>query len=330
MIKLAYVKEKTGFDSTDKHLAKMTHIAYSFAKVNDGFEAFVDFKYSDELAKFQELHPEIKVLIAIGGWGAGNFSEAVATKENLEKFVGSIMEIVNQYNFDGVDLDWEYPCFNDSNISSNTRDRVNFTLLVGLLRARLGENKSISFACGGLHKMIDSYEFAKLYELTDFMNLMSYDMGGSFNSTGHQTNLYYSEQTNQYGADDFVKFFDSLGYKKDKINIGCAFYARGASGLTSYNDGILCEYINGEEGLYFDYHDVLKLIEENDIEVKYDEKASAVYFKHEDTFYTFDDPRTILNKLKYVTKHELAGIMFWEHVTDKSRTLIETIINYEG
>lgn len=330
MIKLAYIKEKNGFDSQDVDLKQMTHIAYSFAKVVD-VKGSINFEmlYEQELIIFKEENPSIKVLMAIGGWGAGNFSESVFTDENRLKFVSSIMKLVNKYSFDGVDLDWEYPIFSDGNISSNTLDRLNFTKFVKLLRDSLGTDKTISFACGGLHKMIDSYEFSKLYDLTDFMNLMSYDMGGSFNSTGHQTNLFYSEQTGQYGAADYVEFFDGLGYKKDKINIGCAFYGRGASGLSNVNDGILCEYISGEEGLYFDYHEIKKLIEENQLIVNYDVEASAVYIKHNDIFITYDDKITIQNKLKYVDENKLAGIMFWEHETDKSRELIKVIINYK-
>ncbi len=330
MIKLAYVKEKNGFDSNDPHLKKMTHIAYSFAKVVDK-AGTIEFKmlYEQELIKFKAENPNVKVIMAVGGWGAGNFSESVFTVENRQRFVNNLHQLLIKYNFDGIDLDWEYPNFSDGQISSNSLDRINFTKFVELLRVSIGPNKSISFACGGLHKMVDSYEFDKLYQLTDFMNLMTYDMGGSFNSTGHQTNLYYSKQTGQFGADDYVKYFDKLGYKKDKINIGCAFYGRGATGLSNYNEGLLCEYITGQEGLYFDYHVIKELIERKQLIVHYDIEASAVYVKDEDTFITYDDKRTITNKLKYVEEQKLAGIMFWEHETDKSRELIETIINYK-
>lgn len=330
MIKLAYVKEKNGFDSKDIHLKKMTHIAYSFAKVIDTIGT-VEFKmlFEDELIKFKQENPNIKVVMAVGGWGAGNFSESVFTEGNRINLVTNLKKLLDKYNFDGIDLDWEYPCFSDGQISSNSLDRINFTKFVELLRKEIGGDKSISFACGGLHKMVDSYEFDKLYTLTDFMNLMSYDMGGSFNSTGHQTNLFYSEKTGQYGAADYVDYFDKLGYKKDKINIGCAFYGRGATGLSNLNDGFLCEYISGEEGLYFDYHDIKALIDSGECQVLFDEAASAVYLKHNDTFITYDNVLTIENKLKYVEKNKLAGIMFWEHETDKTRDLIEVIINYK-
>ncbi|BGP38961.1 hypothetical protein JCM10450v2_002918 [Rhodotorula kratochvilovae] len=51
-----------------------------------------------------------KVNIAVGGWSDSvYFSGAVASASRRTKFVQSIVKIVNDYNLDGVDVDWEYP-----------------------------------------------------------------------------------------------------------------------------------------------------------------------------------------------------------------------------
>ena len=56
-------------------------------------------------------NPALKVLIAVGGWNAGStiFSQMASTSANRQSFINSAVDLVMQYNFDGLDMDWEYP-----------------------------------------------------------------------------------------------------------------------------------------------------------------------------------------------------------------------------
>ena len=54
----------------------------------------------------------IKVLVAIGGWNdsAGNkYSRLVNSAPARTRFIQHILEFIKKHNFDGLDLDWEYP-----------------------------------------------------------------------------------------------------------------------------------------------------------------------------------------------------------------------------
>ena len=72
----------------------------------------------------------VRVVLSIGGGGSGSlgFSDACLTDESRAKFVNSIMEIVKEYQFDGVDLDWEYPAWTGLS-DSRPEDKDNFTKL---------------------------------------------------------------------------------------------------------------------------------------------------------------------------------------------------------
>lgn len=54
----------------------------------------------------------IKVLISLGGWndsGGDKFSRLVNNPEARKKFNEHALSFIQQYGFDGLDLDWEFP-----------------------------------------------------------------------------------------------------------------------------------------------------------------------------------------------------------------------------
>lgn len=64
----------------------------------------------------------------MGGWNAGSgaFSSMVASTESRLLFVNSAIDFLRKYDFDGLDLDWEYP----TRRGGRPEDRENFAKLV--------------------------------------------------------------------------------------------------------------------------------------------------------------------------------------------------------
>lgn len=64
----------------------------------------------------------VKVSIAIGGWNDSSgdkYSRMVNNAASRRAFVSSVLRFLKQYEFDGLDLDWEYPkCWQVSNVIS--------------------------------------------------------------------------------------------------------------------------------------------------------------------------------------------------------------------
>ena len=67
-----------------------------------GFRKVTDLKY---------VNPKLKVTLAIGGWNEGStkYSEMARDATKRKSFVESVITFLKQHNFDGLDLDWEYP-----------------------------------------------------------------------------------------------------------------------------------------------------------------------------------------------------------------------------
>ncbi|KAF9027393.1 glycoside hydrolase, partial [Hymenopellis radicata] len=51
-----------------------------------------------------------KIVLSIGGWGGSYwFSHSMSSASNRGKLVGALVDAVNIFGLDGIDIDWEYP-----------------------------------------------------------------------------------------------------------------------------------------------------------------------------------------------------------------------------
>lgn len=72
--------------------------------------------------------PNLKLLVSVGGWD-GNpkvFSSLVSTDKNINTFAGNAINFLRSRNFDGLDVDWEFPAARGSSPS----DRQRFTRMI--------------------------------------------------------------------------------------------------------------------------------------------------------------------------------------------------------
>ena len=62
-----------------------------------------------QIVDLRKQKPELKVLLSIGGWGSGRFSEMAANDEYRRAFAADCDRVVKEFALDGIDIDWEYP-----------------------------------------------------------------------------------------------------------------------------------------------------------------------------------------------------------------------------
>lgn len=104
-------------------------------------------------------------------------------------FVESALNFTQQHKFDGLDLDWEYPSFR----GGKPADRQSFSAVVKeLSEAFKAKNLLISAAVSANALNIAySYDCRTISNHLDFINVMTYDLNGSWDSfTGHHTALF--------------------------------------------------------------------------------------------------------------------------------------------
>jgi GH18 family chitinase len=145
----------------------------------------------------------VRVNIAVGGWGWDNeFEQLAAIPESRSAFVQNLVEFVNQYQLDGVDIDWEYP--------DQGQSAQNYLALMKELRAALPD-KEISTAVISFGDDVGLGIPDETFELIDQLNVMTYDGEIHGSLVEFQKGLAY---------------WSRRGVPKEKINIGVPFYSR--------------------------------------------------------------------------------------------------------
>ncbi len=84
-----------------------------------------------QFSGLKTYNKQLKTLIALGGWNEGSkrLSPLVADAARRRAFVKSAVRFLRQYNFDGLDLDWEYPA---SRSGGKPEDRDNYVKFVAV------------------------------------------------------------------------------------------------------------------------------------------------------------------------------------------------------
>ena len=327
---MAYVFGDTG-DIEKYPVHRLTHIIYSFLHL-DGNELSIDKELQSgeirQLVALKEKYPDLKIIVALGGWGGcASCSDVFSTSIGRDEFVRSAVNLMTDYQLDGLDLDWEYPAIKGfAGHTYKPDDRKNFTALVKSLRKAFSDNFELSFAAGaGLSFLQNSIEWELVMPLVDHVNLMTYDLvTGESEFTGHHTPLY-STAMQEASADYAVRYLVARGVDPGKIVIGAAFYARVWANVNAVAGSAL--YQGGDFKEFVAYKDLAGYFDGEAIR-HWDNVAKAAYRYNASTksFATFDDRQSVALKAQYAIDEGLGGIMFWQLSGDTYQDgLLDTI-----
>ncbi|WP_309248642.1 glycosyl hydrolase family 18 protein [Streptomyces sp. MNP-20] len=307
---------RTGAKGDPKYLVgnipwtKVTHINYAFAHVKDDkisvgdtsdpknpatgmtwpgnpraeMDDSLPYKgHFNLLTKYKKRHPSVKTLISVGGWAETRAFYSMATNADgsvnqggIDTFADSVVDFLQRYGFDGVDIDYEYPTAlpktgnpKDWDVADPRRKGLTkgYNALMKTLREKLdraGADKGRYFqltsagsSSGYLVRGLDS---GQALQYQDFVNVMSYDLHGSWNKyVGPQAPLYDDGKDNELAAagiyDDQkadTKDFQKHGYfntdwayhyyrgalPAGRINLGLPYYTRGWRDVQGGQDGL--------------------------------------------------------------------------------------------
>lgn len=302
---------------------ELTHIIYSFLKLQNDTLTFRDSAQQNtvqQLVQLKSIYPQLKIMVSIGGWsGCAPCSDLFALEEHRKNLAKTTVALFKKYGIDGLDLDWEYPAIEGfPGHKFDAADKNNFTELVKALRQEMGNDYLLTFAAGGFVQYLEkSIDWSAVMPVVDFVNLMTYDLIGGYDTvTGHHAQLY----DYRAGQESTAKCVNWLLNKKvapAKLIIGAAMYARVWQNVPDTNHG-LYQPGNFKRGVaYYDFENYFS--DTSGFTYHWDRKAKAPfqYNKSLGLFATFDDKHSIKEKTKFIRRKKLGGIMFWELEQDK-------------
>lgn len=96
----------------------------------------------ERVANTKLRNPHLQVWISVGGWSFNDpgpyrsIFGAIAGDSRLSaQFAQNCIDFMNQYGFDGIDIDWEYPGADDR--GGTLADIANFPRMLGIIQNRL-------------------------------------------------------------------------------------------------------------------------------------------------------------------------------------------------
>ena len=174
-----------------------------------------------------------KAVLMVGGAGEIDGWRGAASNANRDAFVANLFTVVDEFGFDGLDLDWE---------PLESTDEPDVQALAQALRAaRPGMILTVPVAWinSNFSDPPDPW-WGQIAPLFDRINIMTYDMAGAWDGwqSWHNSALQGETPTTPSSVSSSVLFYLASGVPAHKLGVGTAFYGYCWQGVTGpHQDG---------------------------------------------------------------------------------------------
>ncbi|KAK2611936.1 hypothetical protein QQS21_002042 [Conoideocrella luteorostrata] len=312
----------------------LTHLNYAFAYVDpNSFEittmdSATPARIFQEVADLKKTNPSLQIFVSLGGWTFSDngtatqpvFGNIARSSAYRQKFAINVLKFLNTYGYDGVDIDWEYPGAPDR--GGQPDDVVTYPLLLQTLRQSFdasGQELGITFTAPSSYWYLRWFDLPQLVKWADWINLMSYDLHGVWDST-NPIGSKVQGHTNLTEIQLAAELFWRAKIPPSKIAVGFGFYGRAFTladpSCTTpgclFSSGAKPGVCTGTSG-YLAYYEVQDILSKNkDLKPIYDKDAAVKYMTFDkDQWISYDDADTFADKISWAKKVGFSGSLIW-------------------
>ena len=246
----------------------------------------------------------VPAIMSFGGAGNGAFMDCI--EEQPEVIADGIADFVEEWGFDGADIDAE-----------PVRDHPNYDVFITHLRERL-PNAILTAAINAAPSL-----FARVHDKFDQINMMTYDLSGAwqgwyswhnaaiYNPSGGTERITIPGSSTEYpNIEQWVNRYHEAGVPLDKLGFGIDLYGYVWTGVNAPEQNA-----SGAERRFGEtsYDNLVDEFPGIATDPEWDENAQASWYGTDNQFVSFDNEQTIRAKFDYAREKGVSGMIIWEY-----------------
>ncbi|UJR15985.1 hypothetical protein I4U23_002904 [Adineta vaga] len=313
-----------------------THIIYAFAYISN--ETFLIRKVEDNdedlyrrVNALKKRNPKLKTLLGVGGWNMKSYAFSIMVHDSAKRrrFIFDTINFLHKHNFDGFEVDWEYPSIR----GGLPDDKYYLTMFFQEFKEAAiaqsivtGQPRLLLAAAVAANQEIvsNSYEIDKIAKILDFINIMTYDFHGAWqNHTGLNAPLY--RRFDETGTEavlnqDFgISIWLKSGAPAHKLVLGIPLFARTFLLARADQNELRSPTIgNGTEGPFtrsagfLSYFEICLLQSDPRwIKNSVPDGSESEYMYKDRDWISYDTLENIQKRAAYAVANNLGGLFVW-------------------
>ncbi|XP_048467778.1 acidic mammalian chitinase-like [Rhincodon typus] len=308
-----------------------SHLVYSDASETADMSLWKDDDLYQRFNDLKKKNKNLKTLMGYGGWAfdSSSFSDMAAQQNTRTNFINSTIDFLRSHGFDGLDLDWRFPAFEDSPAS----DKEHFTLLVKDLKEAFEEEAKetgkerllLTAPVAAKEQIISSaYEIPEISKYLDLISVMTYDFHGvQDNFTGHHSPLHPGSADNKSNSivsicakvEHALKYWRDKGAAAEKLLVGFPAFGNTYKLSTSQKDLAVPAFDGGSPGPYsgksgfLAYQEICAFLKDASLQFINDQMVPYAFKGNE--WLGYDDQKSFKTKAQWVKDNKFGGAMLW-------------------
>lgn len=232
-----------------------------------------------KILSYRENQTDIKITTTVHNPSDYESATADSLENYGEKIVNNIFDMVQKFNLDGIDIDWEYP--------ANNKEWKIYDEFINNMIDKLETEKSrdLTYSSALSHWGINLDD--DTIKRIDYLNYMGYD---AFDDDGYQSAFKST-------CIDGLAYLNGLGFDMSQVNLGIPYYGR-----TYEGDWFWANWRDYEVN-WFD-----NIVPDVEYEIDGVKKVNDCYF---------NSPQMCYDKTAYAINTGVGGVMVFRLACDK-------------